>query len=172
MIELRGISKAYPGVKSLDRVDFAASAGEVHALLGENGAVKSTLMRVLGGEMIPSQGEIVIDGKSVVFLDPRDARALGIVVIHQELALAPDLTVEVLSVSNTGAEMKKKREDYFAVGVRLAWEVDPDTRTVNVYTSPDQVTVLHASDTLDGGAVLPGFTLPLRDLFAELDRQG
>jgi Uma2 family endonuclease len=86
--------------------------------------------------------------------------------------LAPDLAVEVLSVSNSRREMRLKREDYFRAGVRLVWEVDPQTRTVQVYTSPEESTTLAESDTLDGGAVLPGFSLPLRELFAELDRQG
>lgn len=86
--------------------------------------------------------------------------------------LAPDLAIEVLSASNTPAEMEKKREDYFSVGVRLVWEVDPEGRTVTVFAGLDQATMLNESDTLDGGAVLPGFTLALRNLFAELDRQG
>jgi Uma2 family endonuclease len=86
--------------------------------------------------------------------------------------LAPDLAVEVLSESNTPAEMARKRQEYFTAGVRLVWFVDPDARTVEVYTAPDQSTVLGEGDTLDGGAVLPGFTLPLRELFAELDLQG
>ena len=92
-VKLKSISKSFGGIHALKSVDFDVRPGEVHALLGENGAGKSTLMRVLGGEMLPSHGEVVIDGKPVVFRDPRDARALGIVVIHQELALAPDLTV-------------------------------------------------------------------------------
>src|SRR5262249_685554 len=83
--------------------------------------------------------------------------------------LAPDLAAGILSRGNTPAEMHRKREDYFAVGVRLVWEVDPEARTVHVYTAPDTATVLTESDTLDGGAVLTGFVLPLRDLFAELD---
>lgn len=86
--------------------------------------------------------------------------------------LVPDLAVEILSISNTAAEMERKRREYFTAGTRLVWEIDPLDRTVVVYTAPDQSTTLTESDTLDGGAVLPGFTLPLRDLFAELDRQG
>ncbi|MFB2553400.1 sugar ABC transporter ATP-binding protein [Ensifer soli] len=93
LVRLTSISKSFGGIHALKSVHFDVRPGEVHALLGENGAGKSTLMRVLGGELIPSQGEIVIDGKPVEFRDPRDARALGIVVIHQELALAPDLSV-------------------------------------------------------------------------------
>jgi Uma2 family endonuclease len=86
--------------------------------------------------------------------------------------LAPDLAVEILSGSNTPAEMRLKRQDYFTAGAQLVWEVDPEARTVSVYTALEDPTVLTESDTLDGGAVLPGFALPLRDLFGELDRQG
>lgn len=86
--------------------------------------------------------------------------------------LAPDLVVEVLSESNTEAEMARKRREYFAAGVQLAWFVDPVARRVDVYTAVDQSTLLHAEHTLEGGAVLPGFTLPLQELFNELDRQG
>jgi Uma2 family endonuclease len=86
--------------------------------------------------------------------------------------LAPDLAVEVLSASNTPREMARKRQEYFAAGVRLVWQVDPEARTVEVYTTPEQCTLLHEEDTLHGGAVLPGLALPLREVFAELDRQG
>ncbi len=86
--------------------------------------------------------------------------------------LAPNLAIEVLSRSNTPGEMAVKRQDYFTAGVELVWEVDPDVRIVTVYTSPTQSTVLGVKDVLDGGSVLPGFTLPVQELFAELDRQG
>jgi Uma2 family endonuclease len=87
--------------------------------------------------------------------------------------LSPDLAIEVLSRSNTKAEMRKKREDLFSVGAGLVWEIDPKSRTVQVYTKVDQPdAVLTETDALDGGPVLPGFTLNLRELFAELDRQG
>lgn len=86
--------------------------------------------------------------------------------------LAPDLAVEILSRSNTRAELLLKRQDYFSSGVRLVWEIDPETRTANVYTGVDAVTHWTEADALDAAPVLPGFLLPLRDLFAELDRQG
>ena len=85
---------------------------------------------------------------------------------------APELAVEVLSPSNTKAEMARKRAEYFAAGVRLVWEVDPRKRIVTVYDAPERATVLDASMTLDGGEVLPGFALPLGELFADLDRHG
>jgi Uma2 family endonuclease len=86
--------------------------------------------------------------------------------------VAPDLAVEVLSVGNTPGEMARKRQEYFSAGVQVVWQVDPRTRTVEVFTVPAQSTVLHEAQTLEGGMVLPGFTLPLQELFSELDLQG
>jgi Uma2 family endonuclease len=86
--------------------------------------------------------------------------------------LAPNLAVEVLSRSNTPGEMAAKRQDYFTAGVELVWEIDPVTRRISVCTSPTQIVTLNPADTLDGGTVLPGFTLPVQELFAELDRHG
>ena len=84
-------------------------------------------------------------------------------------AVAPDLAVEVLSEGNTEGEMRRKLQDYFTAGVRLVWYIDPRTRTAAVYTSPEQCTVLGENDMLTGGDVLPGFELPLRELFAEIE---
>ena len=84
-------------------------------------------------------------------------------------AVVPDLAVEVLSEGNTEGEMRRKLQDYFTAGVRLVWCVDPRTRTAAVYTSPEQCTVFNESGVLTGGDVLPGFELPLRELFAEIE---
>ncbi len=86
--------------------------------------------------------------------------------------LAPELVVEILSESNTPAEMERKRAEYFAAGVRVIWEIDPVPRTVAVSTADGSVNTLDASQTLDGGDVLPGFSLVLSELFAELDEEG
>ncbi|MEJ5902581.1 ATP-binding cassette domain-containing protein [Ochrobactrum teleogrylli] len=90
-IELRGMGKIFPGVKALDGVSFAVSAGEVVALAGENGAGKSTLVKCISGVHRPDEGQLVIDGKAVAFNSPQDAA--GISVIHQHFSLSPDLTV-------------------------------------------------------------------------------
>jgi Uma2 family endonuclease len=82
--------------------------------------------------------------------------------------LTPDLAVEILSEGNTPGEMDRKLRDYFFSGTRLVWYIDPQRRTVRVYTSPDQCVELSEQQTLDGGAVLPGFSLPLAQLFARL----
>lgn len=86
--------------------------------------------------------------------------------------ITPNLAVEVLSRGNTPGEMAIKRKEYFDAGVERVWEVDPRKRIVADYTTPNEKSLLTSDDTLDGGAVLPGFQLPLKDLFAELDRQG
>lgn len=85
--------------------------------------------------------------------------------------LAPDLAVEVLSRSNTPAEMQRKREEYFEAGVTLVWLVDPEERVVTVFTVVDEGVVYSARERLNGGSVLPGFSLALHHLFAELDRR-
>jgi len=82
--------------------------------------------------------------------------------------LAPDLAVEVLSASNTKQEMDEKLEDYFKHSARLVWYVDPQVRTIEVFTGLVPPRTLTESDTLDGGEVLPGFELNIRELFAEL----
>jgi Uma2 family endonuclease len=82
--------------------------------------------------------------------------------------LYPDLAVEVLSRKNTKAEIDRKLREYFLSGTRLAWVVDPRKRTVRVHTAPDQSRVLSEDESLDGGNVLPGLNLPLREVFAQL----
>jgi len=93
VLEMRGVRKAFPGVVALDGVDLTLDAGDVHMLLGENGAGKSTLMKILSGAYRMDAGEIRINGRPVDISGPRDALALGIRVIYQELNLVPQLSV-------------------------------------------------------------------------------
>ena len=93
ILELRSISKFFPGIKALDQVSFDVFSGEVHMLLGENGAGKSTLMKVLCGAYQADAGEIYYQGKPVKITNPSDARALGIAVIFQEFSLVPYLNI-------------------------------------------------------------------------------
>jgi Uma2 family endonuclease len=81
----------------------------------------------------------------------------------------PDLAAEILSKSNTKAEMDRKLEDYFEAGVRLVWYIDPETRTAKAYTAPVKWTDVGANSSLEGGRVLPGFELPLANLFARVE---
>ncbi|WP_187970034.1 multiple monosaccharide ABC transporter ATP-binding protein [Aquibium microcysteis] len=95
LLDMRQITKAFPGVKALDRVDLKVRRGEIHAICGENGAGKSTLMKVLSG-VYPAgsfEGEIVFDGKPAQFRDIADSEHRGIIIIHQELALVAQLSI-------------------------------------------------------------------------------
>lgn len=83
--------------------------------------------------------------------------------------LVPDLAVEVLSEDNTPKEMSRKLDDYFDSGVRLVWFVDPRKRSVEVFTGKKTSKVLHEPETLTGGKVLPGFSLPLKEVFADVE---
>ena len=93
VLELRGITKRFPGILANDHVDFDLRDGEVHALLGENGAGKSTLMNILYGLYRPDAGEILLDGKPVSFNSARDAIHAGIGMVHQHFMLIPVMTV-------------------------------------------------------------------------------
>jgi ABC-type sugar transport system ATPase subunit len=93
ILSARGMTKSFPGVRALQAVDFDVRPGEVHALCGENGAGKSTLMRILAGDYQPDEGEITFRGRKATYRNAREARAEGILLIHQEISLVPDMTV-------------------------------------------------------------------------------
>ncbi len=93
LLEMRGITKTFPGVKALTNVNFDVHPGEVHALVGENGAGKSTLMKILAGVYERDAGEVLLKGKPVNFTNPRQAQLAGIVTIYQELNQVPEMSV-------------------------------------------------------------------------------
>jgi len=93
MLELAGLAKRFGGVHALHDVSLTVARGTVHALVGENGAGKSTLGRLVAGSLRPDAGRMLLDGAPVRWRSPRDARAAGVAMVHQELAMCPDLTV-------------------------------------------------------------------------------
>jgi ribose transport system ATP-binding protein len=93
IVEMRGITKTFPGVLALNEIDFSCTAGEVHAVVGENGAGKSTLMKILAGAYQPDRGKIILRGKEISFFSPREAQRHGISIIYQDFNLIPELTV-------------------------------------------------------------------------------
>ncbi|MGO6907128.1 ATP-binding cassette domain-containing protein, partial [Rhizobium ruizarguesonis] len=93
ILEMRGISQIFPGVKALDNVSIALHPGTVTALIGENGAGKSTLVKILTGIYRPNEGEILVDGQPVTFANAQAAIDAGVTAIHQETVLFDELTV-------------------------------------------------------------------------------
>ncbi|MEO8363331.1 MAG: ABC transporter ATP-binding protein [Ilumatobacteraceae bacterium] len=134
-LELRGITKRFPGVVANDQVNLTLQTGEVLGLIGENGAGKSTLMNVLYGLYKPDEGEIVIDGKSTQFLSPADAITAGIGMVHQHFMLVPVFTVAenvVLGIEPTGKygtlDIDKARAMVREVSDRYHLNLDPDAK--------------------------------------------
>src|SRR5476651_304125 len=93
LISVKRLSKSFPGVRALHEVQLELMAGEVHTVMGENGAGKSTLMKILAGVYTRDSGEILYDGQLVDFSSPREAQAMGVCIIHQELQLMNHLSV-------------------------------------------------------------------------------
>ncbi len=128
-VQMRGITKRFPGVVANDNVSFEVKRGEIHALLGENGAGKSTLMNMLGGLYRPDQGEITINGESVYFSSPRDAISKGIGMVHQHFMLVPTQTVAENMVigASTGFWLSPKKlySEIAAVSDRYNLPIDP-----------------------------------------------
>lgn len=142
IVRLSGIHKYFGGVRALQGVDFDLRPGEVHALVGENGAGKSTLMRVLGGEHVPTQGTVEIDGVETQFTGPHAAIEKGIVVIHQEMALAGDLTVaeniflgELPAIINW-RDLRARARDLLT---GLGFAISPDALTGSLSVAHQQV---------------------------------
>lgn len=132
-IELRGITKRFPGVVANDNVNLVVRSGEIVALLGENGAGKSTLMNILYGLYSADEGEILVDGVVQNFTGPGDAIAAGIGMVHQHFMLVPVFSVAenvVLGVEPTKAfgviNMSEARKDVRDISTQYGLEVDPD----------------------------------------------
>jgi simple sugar transport system ATP-binding protein len=144
LLELRGITKRFPGVVANDGVDLDLRAGEVHALLGENGAGKSTLMNVLYGLYHPDSGEILLRGKRLKLRSPREAIAAGIGMVHQHFQLIPVLTVTENIV--LGAEphrgpvmdVRRAEEQVLDISRRFGLPVDPRARVESISVAQQQ----------------------------------
>jgi general nucleoside transport system ATP-binding protein len=134
-LEMRGITKRYPGVVANDRIDLDVRPGEIHALLGENGAGKTTLMNILYGLAVPDEGEILIDGKPFRVNGPTDAIASGISMVHQHFMLIPVLTVTeniILGEETTSVagflDRGEARRRIQELTQRFGFDIDPDAK--------------------------------------------
>ena len=144
-LEMRGISKSFPGIRALADVDLAVDAGEVHAIVGENGAGKSTLMKILAGVYQPDEGTIRLGGEEVRITGPIDARKRGIGMVYQELNLVPDLTVaENITLGATPSRfglVKRRSLHDAAVAVLEALDarIDPSAILGSLTVSQQQI---------------------------------
>ena len=134
-LEMRGITKRYPGVVANDSIDLDIRPGEIHALLGENGAGKTTLMNILYGLARPDEGQILIDGTEVDLTGPSDAIRRGISMVHQHFMLVPVLTVaenivlgEETTVRGGFLDRKEAHKRIIELGRRFGFEVDPEVK--------------------------------------------
>ncbi|QAY64205.1 sugar ABC transporter ATP-binding protein [Xylanimonas allomyrinae] len=147
ILEMRSITKTFPGVRALDDVSMTVAQGEIHAICGENGAGKSTLVKVLSG-VYPHgtyDGEIVYKGKPVAFKDIRSSEHAGIVIIHQELALIPELSVaENIFLGNevrgaVGIDWQATREKASELLATVGLRADPDALVKNLGVGQQQL---------------------------------
>lgn len=147
IVTIEHLDKSFPGVRALSDAQFELFAGEVHALMGENGAGKSTMMKVLAGVYQKDSGTIKLFGQEVDIPNPRAAQALGIGIIHQELNLMNHLTVaqnifigrEPLTAGGIVIDRKKMREDTQKILDKLHLRIDPETEVGELTVAKQQM---------------------------------
>ncbi|HVH63186.1 MAG TPA: ABC transporter ATP-binding protein [Candidatus Dormibacteraeota bacterium] len=144
-LEMRGITKRYPGVVANDHIDLDLRRGEIHALLGENGAGKTTLMNILYGLAVPDEGEILIDGNPVHITGPSDAIARGIEMVHQHFMLIPVLTVaenvvlgEETMANRIFLDQREASRRIRDLAKRFGFELDPDAKVESLSVGQQQ----------------------------------
>ena len=160
-LRLEGIVKTFPGVRALDGVSFEVMPGEVHALLGENGAGKSTLMKVLAGMYQPDEGQIFIGGQAAVMGTPLEAKRRGVVLIHQELSLAEEMSVaeniylgELPRKSFGRVDWRTLYAEAQAILDRLNCRFGPKTRVGDLSIAHRQMVEIARALTMDAKAVV------------------
>ena len=162
IVAIRHLNKSFPGVRALIDAQFELFPGEVHALMGENGAGKSTIMKVLAGVYQKDSGEIEVAGKAVDIPSPRAAQALGIGIIHQELNLMNHLSVaqnvfigrEPKSRSGLTIDSKKLHSDTQAILDRLHLKLDPKTLVCDLTVAKQQMVEISKALSFEGTRVL------------------
>lgn len=178
-IEMRNITKLFPGVVALDNVDFSCRAGEVHAVAGQNGAGKSTLMKIIAGVYQPDGGEILIDGQVTHIQNAHHAQELGISIIHQELNLLGDFTVAenvFLGREPRGAfgfvNRKELVEKATSVLNRLGVDLDPHMKVGRLSVAQQQMIEIAKALSINARLVImdePSATLGGADLLRVFD---
>jgi ribose transport system ATP-binding protein len=190
LLEMRGITKFFPGVKALDRVDLGLDRGKVLAVIGENGAGKSTLMKVLGGVHEPDGGEVFLEGKEVIIDSVQKATELGIAFVHQELNLSDNL--DVAANVFLGREPREKNllrlidrrkivADTDKLLQRINLDLDPRTLVRNLAIGTQQMVEIAKALSINAGILImdePTSSLSQREaerlfqVIGELQSQG
>lgn len=181
ILALSDVKKSFGPIEILHGIDFALYPGEVHALIGENGAGKSTIMKILGGYLAPTSGQVLLDGAPAPFHSGADAEAAGIVVIHQEFNLAPDLTVaqNVWLGREKGRfllDHRAMRADTQALLDQLECRVSPDARIRDLPVSDRQMVEIAKALSRNARVLImdePSAVLTGREvqiLFRQIDR--
>jgi len=183
LLDAKGLAKSFVGNLVLSDIDLTVLPGEVHAIVGENGAGKSTLIKILGGVYQPDAGALLIDGAARRLRSPRDALAAGIVVIHQELSLAPDLSAEeniflgrfprtAFATVDRGA-IRTRARDLFT---QLAIEIDPAQPVGTLSIAQQQMVEIAKAISIDARVLVldePTAVLDehrVKTLFAAIER--
>jgi len=160
LLEMKAITKRFPGVLALDRVDLSVARGEVHLLLGENGAGKSTLMKILSGACPMDAGEIRLEGRPIQIRSPSHARTLGISMIYQELNLVPNLTVADniflgREPSRAGFVLRRRMEDDAKRLLRrMHADVRPDALARDLPVAQQQLVEICRALSLDAKVIV------------------
>lgn len=161
LLLMKNISKIFPGVKALDDVSFTIYENEVMALLGENGAGKSTLMKILSGVYQKDTGRVILEGKELEILSPRDAMSKGIAIIHQELNLIPYLTVyeniflgREAKLSSGRLDKKKMIKESEEIFKKLNVNIDPISQVSQLSIAQQQMVEIAKALSLDAKIII------------------
>ena len=161
LLEIRGLTKRFPGVMALDDVSLAIAPGEVHGLLGENGAGKSTLLKIISGAQAPDAGELLWQGRRRAIASPLAAQAMGIVTIYQEFNLVPTLSVaENIFIGREPRgfgpfiHWRKMRADARALIERVGLEIDPDTEVSRLSVAEQQMVEIARALSVDAKLII------------------
>ncbi|WP_320129495.1 sugar ABC transporter ATP-binding protein [uncultured Sphaerochaeta sp.] len=162
LLEVHDLTMIFPGIRALDDVHLTVRSGEVHALIGENGAGKSTLVKILTGVYIPTEGTIVLDGKEIAFKNAIEAQEAGIVAIHQEASMFPELSVtenifmghHLRNERTHKLDWKQMTENTRQLLSQMQLDIDPDTLVKNLSVAKRHMVEISKALSLDAKLVI------------------
>ncbi|MEL7657960.1 MAG: sugar ABC transporter ATP-binding protein, partial [Bacillota bacterium] len=162
VVEMRGVSKSFPGVQALNNVHLEVKPGEIHALMGENGAGKSTLMKILNGLYQPDKGEVYLSGKSQKIDNPSKALSLGLAMIYQELNPVKDMSVaeniflgrEPMKKGNLFVDFNKMYEQAKALLDDFGMNINPKKKLRELSTAQKQMIEIIKAVSLDAKVIV------------------